>query len=113
MLTRKMFATSFAPPRIGSVGPVPINSQFTLTVDWTAYIVQTGETISTSTWAVAYNTLAGSAVTLTNPTLTGSVATVQALCSAEGVNIVQNTVTFTDGNVEIREWRIQCLSSQP
>jgi hypothetical protein len=113
MLQRTIFASSYAPPRVGTVGPLPINAQCTLTVDWTAYVAQTGETISTSAWVVETNTLAGAAITVTNPVLTGAVATVQMLCSAEGNNVVTNTVTMSDGNVEKRQFRVECLETQP
>lgn len=113
MLTRKMYPSSFAPPRIGSIGPLPQLSKFTLTIDWTAYVSQTGETISTSTWAVETNTTSGAPITLSNPVLTGSVATVQCTCTAEGENVITNTVTMTNGNVEKRQWRIECLDTQP
>lgn len=113
MLTRTIHASSYAPPRVGSIGPLPPQSQYTLTVDWTAYIAQTGETISSVAWIVEYNTVSPSAISLTNPVLTGAVATVQALNNAEGISVVTCSATMTDGNVEKRQFRIECLYTQP
>jgi hypothetical protein len=62
---------------------------------------------------VETNTATGAPITLSGAALTAAVATVQCYCSAEGENVVTNTVTMTNGNVEKRQWRIECLDTQP